>query len=266
MLFVLGGLWLHPVTFSVTCLVILCGMLWEYYRIASRQGVRPQAVAGVAASVAIYLLSLLVAARVVHHHYLFSALLVVPAIMIAGLFRKEERVFDSLAHTILPLLYITLPLCLMPFAAFFREGPGAVTGSSLVSFTPLLVAGFFVLIWVNDSAAYITGIGLGRTPLFRRMSPKKTWEGFFGGLVVTAAAGFLMARFSGVMDVWGWILAALVVSVAGTYGDLVESMLKRGAGIKDSGSFMPGHGGFLDRFDSAIISFPLFYIVVVMFA
>ncbi len=89
-----------------------------------------------------------------------------------------------------------------------------------------------------------------------RISPKKTWEGFFGGLILALVVAWLLSGWLGVVSAADWIIISLIISIAGTYGDLVESMLKRSIGIKDSGSIMPGHGGFLDRFDSAIISFP----------
>jgi phosphatidate cytidylyltransferase len=98
-----------------------------------------------------------------------------------------------------------------------------------------------------------------------RISPKKSWEGFFGGLVIAAAIGWLLSGWLGVLDKKGWIIVSVIVSIAGTYGDLVESMLKRSIGVKDSGTIMPGHGGFLDRFDSVIISFPLVYLYISLF-
>jgi phosphatidate cytidylyltransferase len=98
-----------------------------------------------------------------------------------------------------------------------------------------------------------------------RISPKKSWEGFFGGLIVSAAVAWFLSRWLGVINSVEWIIVSLIISVAGTYGDLIESMLKRSIGVKDSGSIMPGHGGFLDRFDSTILSFPLVYLFISLF-
>ena len=98
-----------------------------------------------------------------------------------------------------------------------------------------------------------------------RISPKKSWEGFFGGMITSVLAGWLLSGWLGVVDTRGWIIISLIISVAGTYGDLVESMLKRSMGVKDSGTIMPGHGGFLDRFDSALLSFPLVYLFLTLF-
>jgi phosphatidate cytidylyltransferase len=98
-----------------------------------------------------------------------------------------------------------------------------------------------------------------------RISPKKSWEGFFGGLVIAMLAAWLLSGWLGVVNAGGWILISVIISVAGTYGDLAESMLKRSMGVKDSGTILPGHGGFLDRFDSTIISFPLVYLFISLF-
>jgi phosphatidate cytidylyltransferase len=98
-----------------------------------------------------------------------------------------------------------------------------------------------------------------------RISPKKSWEGFLGGLVIAMLAAWLLSGWLGVVNAGGWILISVIISVAGTYGDLAESMLKRSMGVKDSGTILPGHGGFLDRFDSTIISFPLVYLFISLF-
>ncbi len=115
----------------------------------------------------------------------------------------------------------------------------------------------FILIWTNDTGAYLTGSLLGRHKLFERVSPKKSWEGSVGGAVFTLAAGLLFWRFSGVGGAAQWIGLSLLTVVAGTYGDLLESLLKRSAGVKDSGKILPGHGGILDRFDSILLAAPV---------
>jgi phosphatidate cytidylyltransferase len=98
-----------------------------------------------------------------------------------------------------------------------------------------------------------------------RISPKKSWEGFFGGAALAALTACFLPGWLGVVGTAGWIIIALIITTAGTYGDLAESMLKRSLGVKDSGTIMPGHGGFLDRFDSAIVSFPFVYLFITLF-
>jgi phosphatidate cytidylyltransferase len=98
-----------------------------------------------------------------------------------------------------------------------------------------------------------------------RISPKKSWEGFIGGFILNLAAAWFLSGWMGAVDRKGWIIISVIISVAGTYGDLIESMLKRSTGVKDSGNIMPGHGGFLDRFDSTVISFPLVFLYITLF-
>lgn len=118
---------------------------------------------------------------------------------------------------------------------------------------------------MNDSGAYLAGTAFGRHRLMERISPKKSWEGFFGGAIPALIVAMFLSRWLGVIDLWEWIIVSVIVSIAGTYGDLAESMLKRSIGVKDSGTIMPGHGGFLDRFDSALISFPLVFLFISLF-
>jgi len=154
---------------------------------------------------------------------------------------------------------------MFPFAAFSHEGINSLLPYSKLIFSPGIILGFFFLLWANDTGAYLTGILVGKHRLLERISPKKTWEGFFGGLITSVAVAWLLSGWLGEVTASGWIIIAVIVSVAGTYGDLAESMLKRSTGVKDSGTIMPGHGGFLDRFDSAIISFPLVYLFISLF-
>ncbi|WP_372918173.1 phosphatidate cytidylyltransferase [Salegentibacter sp.] len=126
-------------------------------------------------------------------------------------------------------------------------------------FIPKLVVGIFVLIWTNDTFAYIIGKNFGRKKLFERISPKKTIEGFLGGLVFSAVASFFIFYYTQFLTFSIWLGMALILSVFGTLGDLIQSKFKRQAGVKDSGKLMPGHGGLFDRLDSIIFASPFVY-------
>jgi len=174
-------------------------------------------------------------------------------IMIHELYRQKPSPVNDLAHTFFPIVYIALPFGLLSFVAFNVQGPA--TG-----YEPGIPLALFVFLWCNDVGAYCTGCTIGRHKLFERVSPKKTWEGSIGGAVLTVIAAILMHRYLAhmyfYMGVAAWIIMALIVAVSGTFGDLTESLIKRELGIKDSGKILPGHGGMLDRFDSALLAIP----------
>ncbi len=188
-----------------------------------------------------------------------SAVLFLPFIftlivlMVRELYFKKPSPLDDWAHTLFPVIYIALPYALTSMLAFDIQGPD--TGYSAV--VPITL---FVFLWCNDVGAYCTGCTIGKHKLFERISPKKTWEGSIGGAVFTMVAAFLLHHFLpdwySFMPVWVWIGMALVVVLFGTWGDLIESLMKREMGIKDSGKILPGHGGMLDRFDSALLAIP----------
>lgn len=132
-------------------------------------------------------------------------------------------------------------------------------------FAQYLIIGIFIIIWVNDSFAYIVGSLLGKRKLFPSVSPKKTVEGALGGLVFAILVAYLLARFEPIVSVLQWIILTVVIVISGSLGDLLESKLKRVAGVKDSGAILPGHGGMLDRLDSLIFAAPFAYLTLSIF-
>lgn len=122
-----------------------------------------------------------------------------------------------------------------------------------------ILLGSFILIWVNDSFAYLVGKNFGKQKLFEKISPKKTVEGFLGGLFFACIASYFIANFTDTLNFTNWLILSIIISVFGTIGDLIESKFKRQAGVKDSGVIMPGHGGLLDRLDSIIFAAPFIY-------
>lgn len=166
-------------------------------------------------------------------------------IFIFELFAAAKAPFANLGTLVLALCYIGLPLALLLLIAIDGQ-----------QYLPKVVLGLLVLSWANDTGAYMVGKQIGKTPLFPRISPNKTWEGSLAGFGITFLAAYLLSLWSTGLPLKDWLVLAGIVGIFGSLGDLVESMLKRSKKIKDSGSLLPGHGGFLDRFDAFIFLLP----------
>jgi phosphatidate cytidylyltransferase len=187
--------------------------------------------------------------------YFMPFILSLIIIFVKELYKNKTSPITNLALGIMPILYIALPFSLLSVLAFIPNKENGMTEYCYV--IPLTL---FLFIWANDVGAYCIGCSIGKHKLFERISPKKTWEGLIGGASFTIIAAILLYRFLptwyGNMSVWIWIGMALIIVLFGTWGDLVESMIKRELQIKDSGKTLPGHGGFLDRFDSTLLAIP----------
>lgn len=169
----------------------------------------------------------------------------------------------NIGYSALGLLYISLSWGLMMDLRCFGIVPGAAVFFP-GWFTFALPLGLILSIWINDTMAYIVGSFIGKTSL-SAISPNKTWEGTIGGAVLSVTVITLLGWWAQVFRVQDWIAIATIAVITGTLGDLLESKLKRKAGVKDSGSIMPGHGGFLDRFDSLIFATPFVWLYVKLF-
>lgn len=168
------------------------------------------------------------------------------------LWRKEKNPIQNMAVSTFGLIYLIIPFFLMIYLNYtdqLRHGEE--------TFFPLL-AGFFLLVWTNDTFAYLTGMMIGKHKLFERISPKKTWEGTIGGAIFTILVGYIISLCTVQDDTIFWVIAGVLIAPFATIGDLLESQIKRSLGIKDSGNILPGHGGILDRFDAALFAIPIF--------
>lgn len=172
-------------------------------------------------------------------------------LFISQLYLKKENPLLNWAYSMMSQLYIALPFAMLNVVAFHND-----PAYSSVSYNPIFPLSIFVFLWLNDTGAYCIGSLIGKHRLFERISPKKSWEGSIGGGVVAIACSFIFAHFFPVMSMAEWAGLALTVVVFGTWGDLTESLMKRQLHIKDSGTILPGHGGMLDRFDSALMAIP----------
>ena len=235
--------------------VVMVGGLTEFYRLCRQKGVEPMGSVGVATALAIFGLAFAVfmqwgtpatetTARIVLGTLLYT-MLIVPATFVCELWRKSETPIANIATTFMGVIYVALPMAALLFI------PQLLVGK----WSACAMMAFISIIWINDICAYLVGVTIGKHRLCERISPKKSWEGFFGGLVGAVGFSVLFGHlFGGNLLVWGGL--GLVTALAGVAGDLVESLMKREVGVKDSGKMMPGHGGFLDRFDALFISVP----------
>jgi phosphatidate cytidylyltransferase len=172
-------------------------------------------------------------------------------LMISELYLRKKNPIGNWAYSMLSQLYIALPFALLNILAFQRDIP-----ESDINYNPILPLSIFIFIWLNDTGAYCIGSLFGKHRLFERISPKKSWEGSIGGGILAIASSFIFSSYFHFLSIGQWMGLALIVVVFGTWGDLIESLMKRQLGIKDSGNILPGHGGMLDRFDSAMGAIP----------
>ena len=188
-------------------------------------------------------------------HFLLLLTITVDFALLAYLFSKKEREFNTLQKFIIGVFYIGGGCIFLTMIPYKDSG-----------FAKFLIMGIFILIWVNDSFAYLVGRALGRNKLFPSVSPKKTIEGSFGGLIFALLAAYFLSKYEPAINTTQWLVLALVIVIAGGLGDLLQSKFKRVAGVKDSGAILPGHGGIWDRLDSLIFAAPLAYLTLKLFA
>ncbi|RPD99542.1 phosphatidate cytidylyltransferase [Aureibaculum marinum] len=181
-------------------------------------------------------------------HFLLIISLFIP--LIYQLFKSKITLTSSkLGHYFLALSYIALPFAMLIQIPFIKG-----------IYHPEIIISVFVLIWISDTFAYIVGSNIGKTKLYKKVSPNKTVEGALGGLIAALIGGYIISLYLKEITLLNWIIIAFIVSCFGLLGDLIESKFKREAAVKDSSNFIPGHGGFLDRLDSIIFAAPFVYV------
>ena len=219
-------------------------------------GSKPQSYFGIVIGLIFFTISFLFASNIVSSKYYLAVFPLIMGIFIAELYRKKERPFQNIAITIVGIAYVAIPFSLFNFIAFNHFNN--------YQFAFGLILALFAYNWTNDTGAYLFGITLGKHRLFERISPKKSWEGAIGGALSVVGISFLFARLMPYISLTNWIILGLIVCLFGVFGDLIESLLKRSAEVKDSGTLLPGHGGFLDRFDAVLFSIPPFFCYLIL--
>ncbi len=254
----LVGTLIHPIIFAVVFGGLLFFTQFEFYNLVEKAGFAPQKKVGLILGFLLFLNCFGVVYKIIPQQF---ALLFIPFIILIFLFevlRTNKNSIQNSSFTLLGLIYIGTPFCLMSFIIYpgFPENAG---------FYPWILVGIFFIAWINDSMAYLGGSLFGKHKMAENISPKKTWEGFISGAVFAIVIGILNAVLFQALSMLSWIVIAVIIVVFGTLGDLFESKFKRSLNIKDSGNVLPGHGGFLDRLDSLLFSIPIIYFWLINF-
>lgn len=251
----LGSIFLGAYTFTFFYLLLSLFSLAEFYKLIKTSGIRPHR------SIALLVAGLIFMVTAAYHFFQFDTkylLILIPlvfSVFLAELYKKDTIPFGNISYTFVGFIYVTVPFCFFYSLGFL---------SSWTDYNFHLPLSFLLMLWANDTGAYLFGRKLGNHKLFERHSPKKTWEGFFGGMVTSLAVSFIISTIFTEISPLIWAGMSVLVVSFGTLGDLVESMLKRSLNAKDSGNILPGHGGLLDRFDGLLIAAPVVYAYLYM--
>jgi len=243
---IITGVCYNEWTYFVVFFIICFFSLLEFYKLAGLDGMVPQKAFGTLCGVLIFVFSFLIERGTMNHKFYFLIFPMMSCVYMIKLYKKVERKpFTNIAFTFLGILYVAVPFALLNAAAFENE-----------VYNYEIIFGCLFILWASDTGAYFAGTFFGKRKLFERISPKKSWEGFFGGAALALIFTYGLSEFFHSLSFLQWFIIGLIIIVGGTFGDLVESLLKRSIEIKDSGTILPGHGGFLDRFDGLLISAP----------
>jgi len=227
-------------------ILVLC--IIEYHAIIRKVHGHPVLGWEIVLSVVLYVSSWLVFRNTIP---IVGLIFIIPLIFLAlitELYRRKKRVIHNSATTFLPVIHLAIPFSLFTGLGFM--------GTSY-DYRPVLAVVLFT--WTFDTFAYFFGVLVGKNKLAPKISPKKSWEGFFGGVIAGVGLAFILSEFWEIYTPLKWAIISVIVSIGATFGDLVESMMKRSAGIKDSGNVLPGHGGVFDRFDGFVFAIPFVF-------
>jgi len=260
--FMLTAIWYSFFSFAAIFFLVNLLSTIEYHQLLKKSGIPSNATAGIAGSVLVYILFVLQA----NDCALGQVLIAIPCLlfmvyMLIELFSTNEQPISRAAYTIAGILYISVPLGLLTLIPW-DIAHYCIQDQSTYRFE--IIYAILFLIWANDVGAYFVGKFLGKHKLFERISPKKTWEGSLGGLLTAILFTYLLYHYLGIFSIPKWMGLCVVIVISGSLGDLVESMIKRTLQVKDSGTLLPGHGGFLDRFDALIFAIPFVYLYLTL--
>ncbi len=253
-IFIISSILLGKVSFFFLFTLLIYLTLREFFNLASVEHIKPfnyyGSFIGIIVFVMFYVYSQYKINKVDEKIFL-PLIPIVISLFLIELYRKNKHPFQNIAYTLFGIIYIAVPFSLFNFFVF--------QGENEITYHHHFILYYFILVWTYDTTAYLFGMLIGSTPLYSRISPKKTWEGLIGGSVITISLAIFLSKFYIQLSTIDWIVIALIIIVAGTFGDLAESLYKRSLDVKESGSILPGHGGLLDRFDAILFSAPLVF-------
>ena len=251
---------IHPIFFLILFCIITGLTLWEFGGLVKHyENANLQRAVNVLGGVYLFIATFVYANGLTDGKIFLPYLLFIMLTMIAELYYKAPNPINNWAFTLFAQIYCAGSFSMLNFIGAEPGTPG------VMSYTPLFIMAIFIFVWLDDTGAYLVGSLIGKRKLFERISPKKSWEGFFGGLILVLASSQAFAWFAPEISRLNGLGLATTVVLFGTWGDLIESLLKRTLGVKDSGHILPGHGGMLDRFDSVMLAVPASYIYIELF-
>jgi len=253
----IGSILLGKYTFSALFLAINVLALFEFFNIIANNKFFPNKYLGIAIGSALFILAFVISSKMSNSRFYIFLIPLLILLFCAEIYRNKHYPFVNIAITILGIVYISIPLSFLNYFVFPEIQQHKYTYEILL--------GYFILIWTNDTSAYIFGMTLGKHKLFKRVSPEKTWEGFIGGAVVTIIVACILPGAFNILNRIDFIVLGFIVSIFGVAGDLAESLLKRSINLKDTGKILPGHGGILDRIDSVLLTSPLIFGYLLVF-
>ena len=253
----ISAIYIHPIFFLILFCIITGLTLWEFGGLVKHyENANLQRTVNVLGGVYLFIATFVYANGLTDGKIFLPYLLFIMLTMIAELYYKAPNPINNWAFTLFAQVYCAGSFSILNFIGAEPGTPG------VMSYTPLFIMAIFIFVWLDDTGAYLVGSLIGKHKLFERISPKKSWEGFFGGLILSLASSQAFAWFAPEINRMNWLGLAATVVLFGTWGDLIESLLKRTLGVKDSGNVLPGHGGMLDRFDSVMLAVPASYIYI----
>lgn len=250
MIVLLGSILWHFYSYFAIFSVIMIMAIMEFYRVLRKKEINVNLVYGSLVAMFVYTAGFLHARQLVKGEIFLVLIVLFAGVFFLELVKKTNRSFIHVVYTIFGIVYISIPFTLLHYIVF--ETPGNYQYQTLL--------GLLFIIWTYDVFAYLSGKLLGKHKIKSVISPNKTWEGLIGGALITVAISYPVFLVVGVYTWYHWLIASVLVVSAATLGDFSESLFKRNLDLKDTGGVLPGHGGMLDRFDSLLMSAPVFFV------